>query len=319
MPSTSSRVLPKRSTAVPPALVDRLPPIVQLPSAASDSGNMRPASAAACCTARAARRLRRSASRWRHRRRARGSSARAKARSRCPGHPAWRRRIGRCCRPAATIGTPSSAQARTTAATSLGAAGPHDRQRAPVVAAAPVGRRRERRRRERSGPASPPTAASSRARRVARMSVMSDDNSRNRLPAAPDASLGRRCLSGSRQCQPRRPITRPARRAFPFRRRTRWSSCRRCGIRSACRFPASRSPGDRAGAGAGDRRDSVSESGGDVRDARSGGGRAQDRRAQGHRRMAADEPDMMQMSIKTMELQKASLEALRGSAAAGGG
>ena len=31
-------MLPKRSTAVPPALVDRLPPIVQLPSEASDSG-----------------------------------------------------------------------------------------------------------------------------------------------------------------------------------------------------------------------------------------------------------------------------------------
>ncbi len=35
---------------MPPAFVLRLPPIVALPSAASDSGNSRPASCAACCT-----------------------------------------------------------------------------------------------------------------------------------------------------------------------------------------------------------------------------------------------------------------------------
>ncbi len=51
MPRTSSRALPKRSTAVPPAFVERLPPIVQLPSAASDNGNSRPFSSAACWTA----------------------------------------------------------------------------------------------------------------------------------------------------------------------------------------------------------------------------------------------------------------------------
>ena len=50
-PSVRSRVFPKRSTAVPPAFVDRLPPIVQLPSDASDSGNWRPAEAAASCAA----------------------------------------------------------------------------------------------------------------------------------------------------------------------------------------------------------------------------------------------------------------------------
>src|SRR5207248_9009154 len=37
-------------------------------------------------------------------------------------------------------------------------------------------------------------------------------------------------------------------------------------------------------------RNAVSESGGDVRGARSGGGRAQDQRAQSDRRLAADEP-----------------------------
>src|SRR5207237_566446 len=35
---------------MPPALVERLPPIWQLPSAASESGNRRPTSSAACCT-----------------------------------------------------------------------------------------------------------------------------------------------------------------------------------------------------------------------------------------------------------------------------
>ncbi len=39
----------RRARAVPPALVERLPPMVQLPSAPSDSGNRRSASAAACC------------------------------------------------------------------------------------------------------------------------------------------------------------------------------------------------------------------------------------------------------------------------------
>ena len=47
----NSRALPKRSTAVPPALVDRLPPMVQLPSDASDNGKRRPAAAAASCVA----------------------------------------------------------------------------------------------------------------------------------------------------------------------------------------------------------------------------------------------------------------------------
>ena len=49
-PRHSSRALPKRSTATPPALVERLPPMVHEPSAASDSGNNRPASRAASCT-----------------------------------------------------------------------------------------------------------------------------------------------------------------------------------------------------------------------------------------------------------------------------
>ena len=40
---------------MPPALVDRLPPIVQLPSDASDSGNWSPAAAAASCTAASGR------------------------------------------------------------------------------------------------------------------------------------------------------------------------------------------------------------------------------------------------------------------------
>ena len=49
-PKHSSRALPKRSTATPPALVDKLPPIVHDPSAASDNGNNRSASRAASCT-----------------------------------------------------------------------------------------------------------------------------------------------------------------------------------------------------------------------------------------------------------------------------
>ena len=42
MPRHRSRALPKRSTCVPPALVARLPPIVQLPSAARLSANSEP-------------------------------------------------------------------------------------------------------------------------------------------------------------------------------------------------------------------------------------------------------------------------------------
>ena len=48
-PSAISRATPYANAAVPPALVERLPPMVQLPSAASDSGNSRSISAAFCC------------------------------------------------------------------------------------------------------------------------------------------------------------------------------------------------------------------------------------------------------------------------------
>ena len=51
IPSTRSRVFPYRSTCTPPALVDRLPPIWQLPSDASDNGKSRSMFAAASCTA----------------------------------------------------------------------------------------------------------------------------------------------------------------------------------------------------------------------------------------------------------------------------
>ena len=50
-PRQRSRALPKRSTCVPPALVARLPPMVQLPSAARLSANRKPARCAASCKA----------------------------------------------------------------------------------------------------------------------------------------------------------------------------------------------------------------------------------------------------------------------------
>ena len=88
------------------------------------------AAAASCTRGERARRLRRSSSRCRHRPRARGSSARATPRPRRRSRPASRRRTARCCRPAERSATPASAQARTTAATSLGGAGTHDGLRA---------------------------------------------------------------------------------------------------------------------------------------------------------------------------------------------
>ncbi len=44
-------MVPYRSTAVPPALVDTNPPIVAEPSEASDSGKRLPTSSEAACTA----------------------------------------------------------------------------------------------------------------------------------------------------------------------------------------------------------------------------------------------------------------------------
>jgi len=49
-PRHSSRVLPKRTTCVPPAFVPKLPPIVQLPCEPKLKGNKYPASKQACCT-----------------------------------------------------------------------------------------------------------------------------------------------------------------------------------------------------------------------------------------------------------------------------
>ena len=98
-PKASSRALPKRSTAVPPAFVDRLPPIVQLPSDASDSGNSIPR-----LGGRSLRLGKRCARLDRHRRvrdvdrRGPGSCAIAKARSHHPRSPALPLRTGSCCR-----------------------------------------------------------------------------------------------------------------------------------------------------------------------------------------------------------------------------
>jgi len=49
-PSTISRVMPKRSTRLPPALVDAFPPSVALPRAPRSSGNANPCSSAASCS-----------------------------------------------------------------------------------------------------------------------------------------------------------------------------------------------------------------------------------------------------------------------------
>ena len=139
MPRTSSRVLPKRSTAWPPALVDRLPPIVQLPSAASDSGNMRPSSAAACWTA------------------ASGTPAStvsvafaaSTARTRFIRDEREDDRVAAVVRrrAAALAGVAALRHDRNAEVGAgahdrgdlLGAARAHDRERAPVIAAAPVG------------------------------------------------------------------------------------------------------------------------------------------------------------------------------------
>ncbi len=48
-PKQSSRVLPKRTTCVPPALVPKLPPMVQLPSDARLKGKRNPALSQASC------------------------------------------------------------------------------------------------------------------------------------------------------------------------------------------------------------------------------------------------------------------------------
>ena len=89
---------------------------------------------------RASRRPRRSASRCR-RSTARTRFIRVERQHdrRRPTRRVSRRRTGRCCRPAATIGAPRPAQARTTAATSAVLARAHDGLRAAVIAAAPVG------------------------------------------------------------------------------------------------------------------------------------------------------------------------------------
>ncbi len=160
-----------------------------------------------------------------------------------------------------------------------------------------------------------PTAASSRARRVARMSVMNDDNSRiPRLPhstrVAPAASRPTR-----NDDEPiRRPTPHPIRRRFRSRRRTRWSSCRGCGIRSACRFPAS---GPRRAGDAGRRSGAAGLPFPNPAAMFATLDPAEVERKIGELKVIEGwlqmSLNLMQMSIKTMELQKASLEALRGS------
>ena len=81
----------------------------------------------------------------------------------------------------------------------------------------------------------------------------------------------------------------------PAPSRTSRSSCRRCGIRSELPIPGFGVPGRRRRARRvrpmpARRRPAVPESGGDVRGARPRRDRAQDRRVEGHRRLAADEP-----------------------------
>ena len=106
------------STWVPPALVARLPPMVQLPSAARLRGNSRPASSAACCRFCSTQpastvivRLAGSMARTLFRR----VRLRTTSRPDGSGTPPTTSPV---LPPCGTIGVPASAQARTTAATS---------------------------------------------------------------------------------------------------------------------------------------------------------------------------------------------------------
>jgi hypothetical protein len=108
---------------VPPAFVDRLPPIVQLPSDASDSGNSIPRSAAAACAWASVApasivivAFATSSSRTRFMR----ESDNTIASPALPGVAAPHRLV---LPPCGTIGTPFSAQSRTTTATCSGDAG----------------------------------------------------------------------------------------------------------------------------------------------------------------------------------------------------
>ena len=127
-------------TAVPPALVAILPPMVQLPSEASDSGNRRPA---------ASRRLldpcQRDAGLDVHGQPVRVDGADAVEppgrddAARCPPRRGSGRRRGRCCRPAARSPCRSRRRAARIAATSAVAAGPQHQRRPATIFIAPLG------------------------------------------------------------------------------------------------------------------------------------------------------------------------------------
>ncbi len=124
---------------VPPALVDRLPPIVQLPSAASDSGNSMPASAAACWTAASVTpasavtvAFARSSARMAR------SCARATTRSHGRTHPASPRRTCPVLPPWGTIGACASRTRSDHRGDLRRVGGAHDGARRTAVTTTPV-------------------------------------------------------------------------------------------------------------------------------------------------------------------------------------
>ena len=122
-PATCDRIVPKRTTREPPALVATAPPTVAESRLAKSTGASSPA-------ARAWRRQRgqRDAGPGRHLQGAgvdgaeRGQPASSRARPSARRAARCRRR-GRCCRPAATTGAPASAHARRTRGDLGGVAG----------------------------------------------------------------------------------------------------------------------------------------------------------------------------------------------------